>query len=48
MWIKFCEVAFYFKKGPQLFRLLQFNALSFFSNGQNQDEYVTVSPKNSS
>ena len=35
-------------KGPPLFHLLQFNPLSFFSNGQNQDKLVTVSLRNSS
>ena len=44
IWIKFWS-CFLFLEEPLFFHLLQFSAVIFFSDGQNQDKYVTVSLK---
>ena len=47
MWIEFCEVHFILE-GTTIISFASTYALTFFSNAQNQDKYVTVSLKKSS
>ena len=45
MWIKLCEVAFYFSKDHHCFNYLNLMHKVSFQNGQNHDKYVAVSLK---
>ena len=44
MWMEFCEVHFILE-GTTIISFASTYALTFFSNAQNQDKYVTVSLK---